>query len=227
MNPTQNQSINPFNVQNQAQSFAPPPTYGQQISQNLANYLQNQQQQMPQRFSSQHNQMYENLRNVLMRLHQSGMPGIDKVLNTLNQQHVSQMKSPTMPGLAAGMTMPMTFPQMPQSTMQPLAESIGTPSIPGSLGAMQEAMQTSRGFPLLAKLDQVIRSGDQNSIQDVTKAIMSDPKYKEYWSSLPRYTQAAGIGGNITLDALLPLISNLSTMKRLMQPRMPQQITRS
>ena len=56
------------------------------------------QQQMPQQgFNPQHNQMYENLRNVLMQLHQSGMPGIDKVLNTLNQQHVSQMKPPTMP----------------------------------------------------------------------------------------------------------------------------------
>lgn len=97
------------------------------MDQNIANYLQNQQQQMKSRqqlpplqqpmqaatggfgamanlgqmqqgqFSDTHNQMYENLRKVLMQLHQSGMPGIDKVLNTLNQQHVTQMKPPTMP----------------------------------------------------------------------------------------------------------------------------------
>lgn len=225
------------------------------MDQNIQNYLQNQQQkvqpptmpplqqpmqaamggmggaanlgQMAQgQFSDIHNQMYEKLRNVLMQLHQSGMPGIDKVLNTLNQQHVSQMKSPAMPisALTAGMTMPVTFPQMGQSSLQPLAESIGTPSLPGSLGAMQEAMQTSRGFPLLAKLDQVIRSGDKNSIQDVTKAIMSDPKYKEYWKSLPGYSSA---GSSVTLDTLLPLLGNINTLKQIMQPRMPQQVTRS
>jgi hypothetical protein len=65
-----------------------------------------------QQFAPHHNQIYEMLRSTLMQLHQQGVPGIDQVLNSLNQQHVKQMKGmpqPTMnPAQLSGQSAQMT-----------------------------------------------------------------------------------------------------------------------
>lgn len=59
--------------------------------------------QMPgQSFSPSHHHIYDTLRNNLMELVKAGVPGIEKVLAALNNEHVNGMKSqaqtaPTMP----------------------------------------------------------------------------------------------------------------------------------
>lgn len=51
---------------------------------------QNQQQTVP--FSEAHNQIYNSLRNILQQYHASQVPGLDKVVDTLNKQHVAMMQ---------------------------------------------------------------------------------------------------------------------------------------
>lgn len=73
------------------------------------------QAQMPQQpFTASHNHIYETLRNSLMQLYKSGVPGMDEVLNALNKSHVAQLKNsqgqPQMP--AMGQSQGQMPPQM-------------------------------------------------------------------------------------------------------------------
>ena len=51
----------------------------------------NQQGVIP--FTEAHNQIYNSLRNVLQQYHASQVPGLDKVVDTLNKQHVAMMQN--------------------------------------------------------------------------------------------------------------------------------------
>lgn len=163
--------------------------------------LPNQSQQQPQQpFLPHHNRVYETLRSTLMDLHSKGIPGMDKVINALNQSHVSQIKPKQPQG-------------MPQGVMG------GVAAMPGSLGAMQEASQVARGLPLLSQLDQASRTGDQNVMKQIAQAILSNPLYKPYWNAIQSVLPAAG---STTLDAV-PFMAPIDPIKKLFQRYQPQQ----
>ena len=52
---------------------------------------QQNQQTVP--FTEAHNQIYNSLRNIMQQYHASGIPGLDKVVDTLNKQHVAMMQN--------------------------------------------------------------------------------------------------------------------------------------
>lgn len=70
--------------------------------------------QMPgQPFSPSHHHIYNTLRNNLMDLVKAGVPGIEKVLAALNNEHVNGMKSQAQ----QAPTMPQQQPMQQQATM--------------------------------------------------------------------------------------------------------------
>ena len=71
--------------------------------------------------SPQHNQIYEQLRQALMGLHKQGIPGIDQVLNTLNQQHVKLAGGR---GGQAQQPQPAPTPQAPQQNGGPMPSNL-------------------------------------------------------------------------------------------------------
>lgn len=72
----------------------------------MAQQMQQPQGQMQGGLSPAHNQIFENLRQVLMNLHSQGVPGMDKVLGALHNAHMNGMKqantAPTMPQRPTG-----------------------------------------------------------------------------------------------------------------------------
>lgn len=70
-------------------------------------------------FTASHNHIYNTLRNSLMELVKQGIPGMEKVLAALNNEHVNGIKSqsqqaPTMPqGVSAGEIGQVVRPPMP------------------------------------------------------------------------------------------------------------------
>ena len=78
-------------------------------------------QQPMQPFTQQHNQVYEQLRQALMKLHQQGVPGMDQVLNSLNQQHVKLAGGR---GGQAQQPQPAPTPQAPQQNGGPMPSNL-------------------------------------------------------------------------------------------------------
>lgn len=81
--------------------------------------------QQTQQFSPAVHHVFEQLRNTLMMLHSAGIPGIDRVLQALNQVHVEGMK-----GATAQPTMPQG-PQAQPSAPPPQAMPQQPPMMPG------------------------------------------------------------------------------------------------
>lgn len=65
-------------------------------------------------FSASHHHIYNTLRDSLMKLVQQGIPGIEKVLAALNNEHVNGMKSQSQ----QAPTMPQAQPMQPQPQTQ-------------------------------------------------------------------------------------------------------------
>ena len=82
----------------------------------VSNTAVNQQGQI-QPFTDAHNAAYNNLRNLMMNYNAAGVPGIDKILNTLNKTHteVSQNYAPNNTGASVS---PQAAPQ--QNSLQGL-----------------------------------------------------------------------------------------------------------
>jgi hypothetical protein len=96
----------------------------------------------------------------------------------------------------------------------------GKAALPGSLGEMQEQAQISRGQPLLASLDRAMRSGDENAVTDVAKQMLADPKYQEYWGTLPDYVKSS-IGSSVA--PTMPTITQVQDNIFKMLNSMPKQ----
>lgn len=64
-------------------------------------------------FSSQHDRVYQHLRDTLGALMKQGIPGLENVLHALNKEHVNQMKQGAQ--IQPKPNLPSQPPQMPMN----------------------------------------------------------------------------------------------------------------
>lgn len=80
-----------------------------------------QPQQQPMQFTDMHNDVYNQLRNNLLKYHAQGVPGIDKVLDSLNKQQTAMMQNYT-PSQPAQPQQPTPTPQPPANDQTRLSQ---------------------------------------------------------------------------------------------------------
>lgn len=92
-------------------------------------------------FNSQHHDVYNALRNTLMGFVQAGIPGMDQVLNALNQQH-TKMITPQQAAQQMGGGM-----KQPVQVSQPAQQSGGNPlaNAAASLLQSKQGQQAPQG----------------------------------------------------------------------------------